>query len=238
MKVYVSLSKAFSILTLLFCSLGYAQNQITLCIPEAPPYSGKELADGGPLTDMVTEVFQRSGMNVVTVFPPWARLMQMGKQGKCLIVGLWRNAERDKLFSYSDKPVLYQKLALYIRRGNELKNLYPGVLAKERLSYVPLILQKQKWQMHDVVSVSQGLKMLIQSRADVLYGETGHIDFLISKSPEHFGKIDKVYPLLEVKGGYVAGAKSYKGIDKILESFDKEFSQYILLNQKLFFLNK
>lgn len=66
-----------------------ALNMVLLIVPKAPPYSGSQLTNGGPLTKIVVEVLCLAKINVEIRYAPWARIMHYARNGNCLMLGLW-----------------------------------------------------------------------------------------------------------------------------------------------------
>lgn len=202
-------------------------NQVFLCSPEAPPYSGAHLKSGGPLTELIIKALNLSGFNVTVRFAPWVRIVKDAKNDKCIVLGLWSTENRKKSFHFSQSPIVNQSLGLFVNSNNLPIKKNKGILAIERFSYVAKTLNLENFTVYEVTSIQQGLDMLVKSRIDVLYGEIGHINHLINLNEQLKDKIKIIPPLLETKLGYLSIAKSYPNAESILKLFDENLEQTI-----------
>lgn len=235
--IEASLLKSYPILLLavIMCVLPkpLAAKEV-LCIPEAPPYSSKKLGSDAILTNLVLKVFKLTEYSVTPKYDVWARLFHDADNGKCLLVGVWRNPKRDKQFLYSSKPIIKQHLGVYIRSNQTLEDTKGGVLAIERssyvfqnatdMSYLPKELNEHQWTFKKITSIEQGIKMLLTSRVDAVYSETGHTDHLLSSNQNMADKIQKTTPIIDTKLAYIAVSKKHKKGKKILVEFDANMS--------------
>jgi hypothetical protein len=190
-----------------------------LCVPEAPPYSGSQLPNGGPLTKVVVEALHLANINVEIRYAPWARILHDAGNGNCLILGLWSTKQRRDLFHFSTHPIVKQELGLYTINNNFIESK-KGILAVERSSYMPDTLKQRAAGLYEVTSIKQGLEMLAKSRVDALYGEMGHINYLLHFNDVFKNKNNISFQTLETKFGFLAISKSTPHAISILKSFD------------------
>ncbi len=174
----------------------------------------------------VIAIFKKANVKLTTFnTPTWARSFEMAKNGQCLILGLWRNSQRDKIFNYSAKPIFTQNLGLYVNAEKKLPADKNIIMAVERGSYLPEKLKNKSWQVHYVDSIRQSLKMLYAQRVDVVYGDLAYLDYLILNNKEYSNTFSKVLPVVENKKAYLAIAKSHPNVDKLLSIFDKAIAE-------------
>lgn len=67
---------------LLFPAEGHTENkQVRLASSEYPPYFGEQLDNQGVITEIIVEAYTRVGYEVEIKFMPWARSLEMTKEG-------------------------------------------------------------------------------------------------------------------------------------------------------------
>lgn len=94
-------------LTALLLSFQLRAESIALVTGEFPPYTGKNLAEGGISSDIITRVFKRMGDKTEIDFAPWKRGYVDTLKRKYLgTFPYTKNAEREKIWLYS--APLYQ----------------------------------------------------------------------------------------------------------------------------------
>jgi len=211
-----------------FNCFGYeTTKEVVLCVPETPPYSGKDLKNKGPLSELIVNSLKLTGINVQIQIAPWARIIHEAENGRCMIGGLWPTKLRKKLFHFSSKPVVKQVLGMYIRKDKTLQDIQGGTLAIQRLSYLPAELRQQNWLFHELTYPSQGLGMLARSRVDALFAETGHINYLIAQDDTLAKTIKLAIPELQVVYGYLAVSKKNRNAKEIIDAFDNNVEKVL-----------
>jgi hypothetical protein len=170
---------------------------------------------------VAVETLRLAKIKVKIRYAPWARILHDAKNGECLVLGLWSTKQRKAIFHFSSLPIIKQELGLFTTNKNSFSDLSKGVIAVQRLSYVPEKLIQQAENVYEITSIKQGLEMLAKSRVDVLYAEMGHVKHLISLD-DAFNKTKKIFTQkIETKLGYLAISKSHPNATSILNSFDK-----------------
>jgi len=202
------------------CTSTEISSKVFLCVPEAPPYSGSQLPNGGPLTKVVVEALHLANISVEIRYAPWARILHDAGNGNCLILGLWSTKQRRAIFHFSTHPIVKQTLGLYTTNNKSFTAIEKGILAVERSSYISDTLKQQAAGLYEITSIKQGLEMLAKSRVDALYGEMGHINYLIHLDDVFKNKINISFQTLETKFGFLAISKSNPHAISILKSFD------------------
>ncbi|WP_339670456.1 transporter substrate-binding domain-containing protein [Dasania marina] len=201
----------------------HADDTVKLCVGESPPYFSQDLDGGGPLVKAVRQVFERAGISTTVTYAPWARLFRMGQEGRCMIVGIWRDDKRDRLFNYSTKPLVIQQLGLYRKRNNfiDIKSVLLGV---ERGSYISPKVVKPHWQLFENTTHLQTLRLLKVGRVDLAYGDMSTFEYLISNSADLKGELEQYTLSVENKGAYLAASKLSTHLNLLMDFFNKEFS--------------
>ncbi len=52
---------------------GANENKVVLAYVDYPPYYGKSLENGGPITEIIVQAYKQVGHRVNLQFVPWAR---------------------------------------------------------------------------------------------------------------------------------------------------------------------
>ncbi|WP_440876225.1 substrate-binding periplasmic protein [Thalassotalea sp. PLHSN55] len=222
----------FSLIVLTFSWMARGEASLNLCVIDTSqankeqaveqPFNHKLLADRDALLAVIKQRFQSFDITVNHIATStWARSFETAKNGGCLIAGMWKNAEREKLFYFSKQPISQQQLGLFIKTGKMLPADKNVVLAVQRSSYISPTIKEKNWQIHFVDTIEQSLKMLNAERVNLIYGDTAHIGFLISHNEGYANRFEKISPLIEVKKAYLAIAKSVPNAKQIMYQFDQ-----------------
>jgi hypothetical protein len=118
-------------------------------------------------------------------------------------------------------------LGLYIRSDKTIQEVEGGILAIQRSSYLPEVLMQQNWMFHELTHPSQGLGMLVLSRVDALFAETGHMNYLIAQDDLLTKEIKLATPDLQTVYGYLAVSKKNPNAKSIIETFDNNVEQVL-----------
>jgi hypothetical protein len=87
---------------------------------------------------------------------------------------------------------------------------------------------QQNWMFHELTHPSQGLGMLVLSRVDALFAETGHMNYLIAQDDSLTKEIKLATPDLQTVYGYLAVSKKNPNAKKIIETFDNNVEQVLI----------
>lgn len=215
-------------LGLLQASVAHAQpaaRTVPLCFTEFPPYVSAELPGGGSLGALARRAFAAAGLKVQVLRTPWARAYALAKNGECLLLALWRNEERDALFSYS-LPVARMQLGLFVRAdAKEAPLRADATVAYQRGSYLPPALTDGHYQLHEVVDPRPGADMLQLGRVDAVFSERATFEYQLAQRPELAGAIRWQAPPLEIKTTYMAIRKTHPQAAAWLELLNREIRQ-------------
>ncbi|MDC8774070.1 substrate-binding periplasmic protein [Roseateles albus] len=198
---------------------------VDICVGNFSPYNSPELPQGGPVIQIATEALRRSGYELKAEFMPWARILKDGSDGRCGILGIWRNAERELMFDFS-QPILQQELGFFARKGakhqlqtaQQLKSLLIGV---ERGSYLPPILSDKSLRFDPVGSLQKNLQKLALGRIDLAFGAKEAGLASLEREPSLKAQVEWLSPGLERKDTYLAFAKTHPQASELIAAFDK-----------------
>lgn len=86
--------------------LSATARELKMVTIEWPPFGSEHLPNGGPLTEIVTEAFRRTGHKTSVEFLPWTRAKRDVITGKAdIILGAYYSDERASKHTYS-KPIM------------------------------------------------------------------------------------------------------------------------------------
>ncbi|MBV8034981.1 ABC transporter substrate-binding protein [Roseateles sp.] len=203
-----------------------AQAPVPLCVTDFPPYVSTELGDGGSMTALARRAFAAGGLDVQMLRVPWVRALSMARNGECLLMTVWRNAERDALFRYS-LPVARMQLGFFVRADRKAP-LPPGAtVAYQRGSYLPPLLLDGRYRLHELVDPRPGAEMLNLGRVDAVFSERGTFEYQLSKQPLTADTIRWQPPPLEVKTTFMAISRSHPSAEAWLALLNSEIRRSV-----------
>lgn len=217
-----------ALLLLSLCSTvpgAWATRVAIVCVGDFPPYNSASLPQGGPVIQITAEALRRSGYQLKVEFMPWARILKDGSEGRCGILGIWRNAQREQIFDFS-QTLIQQELGFFAKRGAKhqianaqyLQSLTIGI---ERGTYLPPRLSDKNLRFDPASSLQKNLHKLALGRIDLAFGakEAGLAG--LEREPELKSKLEWLSPGLERKDTYLAYAKTHPQATEVLAAFDK-----------------
>ncbi|MTI09170.1 substrate-binding periplasmic protein [Curvivirga aplysinae] len=84
----------------------HAAETLTLVVPEFPPYQYLENGEKkGFKLDLLQEASARAGYDLKIEFRPWARVLKMVENGDADFTNMYKNPEREKIYTFSQKPI-------------------------------------------------------------------------------------------------------------------------------------
>ncbi|MEJ6006296.1 transporter substrate-binding domain-containing protein [Paucibacter sp. AS339] len=199
---------------------------VPICVGDFPPFNSPRLPKMGPVIEITTEAFKRSGYVVQTHFMPWARILKEGEDTRCLVLGIWRNPQREQLFNFS-LPIVQQELGFFVRRDSTLKDWRePGALQQqligvERGSYLPPALQEAGLRLDPSGGIKFNLLKLARERIQLAFGNKDSGEYAIRNEPGLQGTVQWLPPGIERKDTYLACAKSHPEQEALLGAFNQ-----------------
>ncbi|OGR10972.1 MAG: hypothetical protein A2277_14215 [Desulfobacterales bacterium RIFOXYA12_FULL_46_15] len=213
--------------------IGYAEAQkITLVSSEYPPYFGVKLANYGGLGEIIVAAFQRVGYEVTIKFYPWARAIQMTKDGDCDgMFALWFTQEREQWFVFSD-PLPANEIGFYKRTADPihfttLEELKPYRIGTVRGYANPSAFEQATYlQKEEVTQDLQNLKKLVANHIDLALIDKGLAAYLLTTAlPEARDTVEWLEPALEIMPQYVVMSKQVAAYQQKIEDFNRGLAQ-------------
>jgi len=230
--------KAFLVIlfSLIFSSVIYAGQTVTLATLEWEPYIGPNMDNNGYVHEIVVEAYKRSGIKVDIRFLPWARAVKTAETGK-----------RDGLFpEYYDESRLENfvfsdsfpggPVGLYKRKDNKISFAVDPqkkqtealkALKQYRFGVVRGYVNTKEFDNADFLtkdianSDETNLKKLFKGRIDFIFIDkyvAKHI--IVRKYPHFLSELDFMEPPLEIKPLYIAFSKKAKNYQQKLNAFN------------------
>lgn len=200
---------------------GAAQAAVPVCLTNFPPYVSADLPGGGPLTALARRAFAAEGLTLRTIEAPWARALVLATHGDCLLLALWRNAERDALFSYS-LPVAQMQLGLFVPGRPDAPLADHAHIAYQRGSHLPPALTQGGYQLDPVVDMHPALQMLQRGRVDAVFSERASFEYLLDQQPAPRPDIHWMSPALQTMPTHMAVSRKHPQARAWLEILDRE----------------
>ncbi|MCV2350124.1 substrate-binding periplasmic protein [Paucibacter sp. Y2R2-4] len=197
-----------------------------ICVGDFPPFNSPKLPKQGPVIEITTEAFKRLGYEIQTQFMPWARILKEGEDKNCLVLGMWRNAQREQVFNFS-LPIVQQELGFFIKRESKIKDWRePGLLQQqligvERASYLPPALQEPGIRLDPSAGIKFNLQKLARDRIQLTFGNKDSGLYIIKNEPDLQGTVRWLPPGIERKDTYLACAKNHPEQEALLDAFNQ-----------------
>jgi len=199
---------------------------VPICVGDFPPFNSPKLPQQGPVIEIATEAFKRSGYAVQTHFMPWARILRESEDQNCLVLGIWRNPQREQVFSFS-QPIVQQELGFFVKRDSEIKDwretglLQQHAIGVERGSYLPPALQEPGIRLDPSGGMRFNLKKLARDRVQLAFGNKDSGQYAIKNEPDLQGAVRWLPPGIERKDTYLACAKKHPEQEELIHAFNQ-----------------
>ena len=205
---------------------GANANKVVLAYVDYPPYYGKSLENGGPITEIIVQAFKLAGYRVNLKFVPWARGLQGTKIG--IYDGLftaWYRKDREQWFVFS-APLPPNEIGFYKRKKDNIKFNSFEDLKSYRIGVVwgysnPPGFKEANLRTQEVTTDKKNLLKLALSRIDLALTDTALGQYIIrTEIPEQASKLEWIDPPVEVVNQYLMISKQAKNFRKKLEAFN------------------
>jgi len=208
-----------------------AEKNVILGSSEYPPFFGEQLPNQGVLTEITVEAFKKVGYQVDVKFMPFARTLQMGKDGEIDgIIVLWHTKEREQWFAFSD-PLPPNQIGFYKRKDKAIHFTTYADLMSYRIGVVngyanPPGFDEAQLKTEAVTVDKQNLQKLQSGHIDLALIDKWVAQHLIqTEFPQFAEELEWMEPPLESKPQYIAFSKEAKDYEQKLRDFNQGFKQ-------------
>jgi polar amino acid transport system substrate-binding protein len=189
---------------------------------------------GGLATSVLRQALEPLGYRLRFELHPWARAQHMVEQGQGdILIGPYKNAEREARFAFSAQPFYRDHIVLYRQRGRLLywHGDYQALLGR-RIGVVRAWAyganfdsRRAQLELVTVEGVENGLKMLSAGRLDLLASNQRNTRPVLVALGLH-DEIEQLEPHIDLQDGYFAFPR--KASHRVLrEDFDLALQQLI-----------
>ncbi len=212
----------------LLLSPGLRAQSLDLVCSEWEPYVGKNLDNMGPLAELVTQAFEKSGFQGTVTTHAWADAMAGVKDGRHdAAVCAWFSKERNKEYRFST-PIILNRLSFLKRRSDviswdrveDLKSysfakLKGGVISKKFDNAGYLQVEEMEQQI-------DAIRLLIDGRVDMVPGDEGEAKALIQRyAPEAAETLDFVDRSVSTNSVHVIVSRERADGKALISAFNK-----------------
>lgn len=233
--VLVVINKFLLSLSLVLSSLVLGQEKaIVLATDPWEPHYGPDLPEGGYLTEICKQAFEKSGFKVEVRFVPWKRAFEWAKNGKYGgILGGFYKKEREEFFLYSS-PISRSIMALYIKKGSfiptkyktleDLKGYLIGVVRgyhySDEFSAATYLTKRE-----DVHS-EKNLNLLFLGRIQIIAGDRLVLKSLTNKFYQKYkGQLIELSPPLKENPLHIMISRKIDNADEVKIAFENGLAQ-------------
>ncbi len=231
MKIFGSVVFALALsLTNSLCLAG--ERKLEIATTEYPPYYGKDLENGGFMTEIVVEALKRAGYDAEIKFLPWMRAMEGIKAGKHDgLYTVWYRKEREAWFVYSDPIAPANEVGFYKHKNKDIsfktiEDLKPYTVGVTRGYALPPGFDqaslKISWEKNDEVS----LRKLHKGRVDLVLADKILGKFIIdTKIPESVPDLVWLDPPVLVESQHLVFSKKAGNFAMKLADFNRGLAE-------------
>lgn len=193
-----------------------------------PPYFGKNLENGGIMTEITTEAFKRTGWDYNLKFMNWNRAMGLAGKGKLDgVQGAYYNKERDKNFMFTDE-IISANIVIFQKKGagisyNSLEDLTGYTFGILRGWAYPEDFAKADYlQKEETDTPKTNILKLLKGRVDLIVGDKlVTLDVANEHYPDRADRIEVLEPPLEEKPLHVIVTEKLENHTEIVNDFNK-----------------
>lgn len=228
-QVFILLTVVFSLV--IVDELIAEQKTIVLGSTEWPPFYGKNLKNGGFITEIVIEAFAKSGYKVKILFAPWKRVFVGTKRGDYDgLFTVWYRKDREKWFVYS-KVLSKNEVGFYKRNDrnitfDSLTDLQPYKVGVVRGYATPPGFSDARLQIHEGIKDENLFKMLYKGRIDLMLTDKIVGRYIINTTiPNASTSLGWLEPSLKIDTQHLVISKKVNDCKKIMTGFNQGLSE-------------
>lgn len=210
-----------------FAGSADAETKIILGTSEWGPYFASTLKNNGPLAEVVTAAFKKSGYAVEIKFMDWNRAVALSAKGKIDgLLGCYHSEERAKVLELSE-PFGEATVVLFAKKGsnisfNGIKDLKPYKIGTMRGNKVTDEFDSAAYlKKESADKIETNIKKLLAGRID-LFVESKFVaqDMINSNFAQDKDKIEVLSPPLKTNTLHIGISKKIADAKKIQQDLD------------------
>ncbi len=199
---------------------------------EWAPHYGSALEDGGALTVITKEAFNRTGHNAEINYIPWSRAMKNVEEGKDdFVMGAYINDERIATYHMSD-PVYYLDFGLValdtlgFDRMDGLRSLEPYIIGTN-LGYANTPeFDAADYLTKDVAfSPKLNIRKLYRNRIDMVIGAFDVVRYEAQQENKYVNRLVFVQPPLQRNALYLMVSRAVPDGEQIVADFNRGLAE-------------
>ena len=205
---------------------GANENKVVLAYVDYPPYYGKNLVNGGPITEIIIHSYNNVGYEVKLEFVPWARGLKGAKEGTYDgLFSAWYRKDREQWFVFSS-PLPPNEIGFFKRKGENINIDSFDDLKPYRIGIVlgysnPPGFKEANLKIQEVSTDKQNLLKLAMNRIDLAMTDKKLGIYVIrSEIPEYTDKLEWIDPPIEVVNQYLMISKQAKDFQQKMDAFN------------------
>ncbi|ANW25516.1 hypothetical protein BA953_15630 [Vibrio coralliilyticus] len=162
----------------LLCSFCTTAKTVTMVTDEWPPFFSEYLPKNGVSSEIVREALARKGYTLELVFVPWARAMEMTKEGKShALFGTWYSDEIKDDFYFSKQTIGNGDGHFIASEYSGVGSITLGTLSGHTIAFVrgyPIsselraLIDSKQVKVYEVTRIEQLFKMHESGRVDLI----------------------------------------------------------------------
>jgi polar amino acid transport system substrate-binding protein len=203
---------------------------------EYPPYEYSE--DGiikGMAVEIVTETFKSMGHDVKIEIWPWARSIEMLKNGEADgIFTFFKTPEREEFTHFSKEVLLSQKMSFWVKNNSvvtfdgdlsRLQNYKFGVVRKTSYgSIFDNAVKNGTLKVYESYTIEECINQLINGRIDIWVSNRAGAAFELKKAGKYL-EVREVIPIIQNIPAFVGFSKK-RHLEELRNDFDKALSRF------------
>ena len=213
---------------LLLTSQSVKAEPLDLVCSEWEPYVGKNLENMGPLAELVTMAFEKSGYPASVNTHTWAEAMAGVKSAEHdAAICVWFSKERNKEFRFS-VPIIMNRVSFLKRKDDSISwdrlvDLKPYKFTKLKGGVISSKFDNSDFlQIQEMDQQIDGIRLLIDGKVDMVAGDEGESNSLIQRYlPEQASKLDFVDRSVATNSVHIMVSRTHPNSKELVSAFNK-----------------
>jgi len=208
------------------------EQKLTIVADNYRPYYGKDLPNGGVLTEIIAEALRRTGYDLEIKFVPWKRAVEGAKAGKYHgIYTLWHREERKEWFVYSAPIPPASEIGFYKRKDKDIsfktfQDLKPYKVGVGRGYATPPGFDEASLKTSLAKDDEENLRKLHKGRIDLALTDKLVAQYVIdTKIPNAVPDLEWLPPAVHIETNHFAFSKNTEDYSTKLADFNRGLAE-------------